>query len=57
METGKCEDGKPIKTYILTEGGNKLEVSLSGYGIGMYFYTLDIDDGSIIRHKKMILSK
>ena len=50
-------DGKLIKNYDLTEGSNKLEVSLAGYGIGMYFYTLTIDDGRIIRHKKMILNK
>jgi len=50
-------DGKPIKSYSLTEGSNKLEISLAGFGNGMYFYTLNIDDGRIIRHKKMILNK
>ncbi|MCE9540909.1 MAG: T9SS type A sorting domain-containing protein, partial [Bacteroidetes bacterium] len=49
--------GGLIKTYTLTEGSNKLEVSLSGCGNGVYFYTLNIDDGRIVRHKKMILNK
>ena len=49
--------GELIKTYTLTEGSNKLEVSLAEYGSGLYFYTLTIDDGRIIRHKKMILNK
>ena len=49
-------EGKPIKTYILTENNNNLEVSLTGFKNGVYFYTLNIDDGRIIRHKKMILN-
>ncbi|MES2398089.1 MAG: PKD domain-containing protein [Bacteroidota bacterium] len=49
--------GDLIKTYNLTEGSNKLEVSLSEYGNGLYFYTLSIDDDRIVRHKKMILNK
>lgn len=49
-------EGKPIKTYMLTENNNNLEVSLTGFKNGVYFYTLNIDDGRIIRHKKMILN-
>lgn len=50
-------NGEPIKTYIVSEGSNKLQVSLAEYSNGLYFYTLTIDDGRIIRHKKMILNK
>jgi len=50
-------EGKLIKTYELKKGYNNIEVSLEGYMNGMYFYTLNIDNGSIIRHKKMILSR
>ena len=49
--------GELIKTYNLTEGRDKLQVSLTEYSSGIYFYTLTIDDGRIIRHKKMILNK
>lgn len=48
-------NGKPIKTYSLSESKNKLGVSLHGYSDGMYFYTLSIDNGRIIKHNKMIL--
>ncbi|MGB3948846.1 MAG: T9SS type A sorting domain-containing protein, partial [Bacteroidia bacterium] len=49
--------GGLIKTFTLNEGSDKLEVSLTDCSSGVYFYTLDIDDGRIIRHKKMILNK
>ncbi|MGB3948845.1 MAG: T9SS type A sorting domain-containing protein [Bacteroidia bacterium] len=49
--------GELIKTYSLTEGSNKLQISLAEYSNGIYFYTLTIDEGRIIRHKKMVLNK
>jgi len=48
--------GELIKTFFLTEGSADLQVSHAGSS-GVYFYTLNIDDGRIIRHKKMILIK
>jgi len=49
--------GERIKTYNLTEGSGKLQISLAEYSNGIYFYTLTIDEGRIIRHKKMVLNK
>lgn len=50
--------GKLIKSYALTEGHNQLEVPLNEYySASVYFYTLNIDGGRIIRHKKMMLNK
>lgn len=49
--------GKLIKSYTLTGGHNQLEVWLNEYCSSVYFYTLNIDDGRIVRHKKMLLNK
>lgn len=50
-------NGKPIKAYTLTDSNNKIDISLSEYGNGMYFYTLTIDNGKIIKRKKMVLNR
>ncbi len=49
--------GEIINTYTLTDGSNKLDISLTGYKSGLYFYKLNIDNGRITRYKKMIVEK
>jgi hypothetical protein len=49
--------GELIKSYTLEEGHNQLEVSIEAFQNGLYLCTLSIDDGSIVRNKKMLLYK
>lgn len=49
--------GKIVKNFSLTEGTNQQEVSVNEYSGSVYFYSLSIDDGRIVRHKKMVLHK
>lgn len=49
--------GELVKSYSLTEGHNQLEILLNEYSRSVYFYSLSIDEGRIVRNKKMVLDK
>ena len=50
-------NGEIIKTYELKVGSNLLEISLAEFASGLYLCYLNIDNGRIIKHRKLMLSK
>lgn len=49
--------GKLIQSYSLKEGNNVLEINLANYNSGLYLCYMIIDNGAIVRQKKIIFSR
>lgn len=49
--------GKLIKSYSLKEGSNVLEINLANFNSGLYLCYMIIDDGAVVRQKKIVLCR